>query len=56
MTLKEVRAILGWPEVMGVDADGTAISPAMYKVENGKILYVHIRNGAVDGVELEAGP
>jgi hypothetical protein len=56
MTLKEVRAILGWPEVMGVDADGTAISPAMYTIEDRKIIYVHFKNGAVEHVTLVAEP
>jgi hypothetical protein len=56
MTLKEVRAILGGPEVMGVDADGAPLSPAMYTLEDRNILYVHFKNGAVSSVQIAAGP
>jgi hypothetical protein len=56
MTLKEVRAILGWPEVMGVDAAGDPLSPAMYTIEDRKVLYVHFKDGAVERVSVGGGP
>jgi len=55
MTLNEVKAILGEPEVMGVDSRGTPLSPAMYTVEDRNILYVHFKNGAVSSVEIMDG-
>ena len=55
MTFTEVKAILGEPDVMGVDSLGARLSPAMFTVEDRNILYIHFKNGVVSSVQIADG-